>query len=427
MLAIHMIGFVLELAKLLIIGYVFCDMKINFSWFSGIPIIFFYMLFVELGNKKFLSIVACILIIIFIWFQGGGGRKKRTVDIIKIYLCASFFDVFLGAFLKLLISGYSKETLIVITNILAIFAVVAIYGAKRKFWKKDVRKNYIISQAVVFSCIVIMGICLFMVVSVLEIAEEYVQNSKLAVFTKILTMILLISILLLVLFVVYFYEANQEIKRILGAEKFLRDTQKNHYEMMLQKEEDTRKFRHDFMNHLLCIREIIVQRQEKKAIAYIDKLQQGMLEIQNKCYSVGNLVIDAIMNYYMQMLDDEIIKLVSGKCSNEIGISQVELCIIFSNLMKNAVEEIERQKDGEKCLKIEISEREEGIKFEISNSTDRGKECFFGTAKKDKKNHGIGLQNVMEIVEKNCGVFQYRLLGATFKVLVILPKQMSGR
>ncbi len=44
------------------------------------------------------------------------------------------------------------------------------------------------------------------------------------------------------------------MKKYLETEKLLRQTQKSYYETMLQKEEDTRRFRHDIINHLMCLR-----------------------------------------------------------------------------------------------------------------------------------------------------------------------------
>ena len=43
------------------------------------------------------------------------------------------------------------------------------------------------------------------------------------------------------------------------------------------------------------------------------------------------------------------------------------------------------------------------------------------TTKKNKKDHGIGLKNVKEMVEKNHGNFSWKCENREFKVVVILP------
>lgn len=128
------------------------------------------------------------------------------------------------------------------------------------------------------------------------------------------------------------------------------------------------------------------------------------------------------MNYYLSMLDEKTIKVISGNCQAQIEISQVELCIIFSNLMKNAVEELGWQKE-EKYINIDICVNEKGIKIEVVNSIYENKHNLQGSIKVNKRNHGIGLKNVKEVVEKNHGIFQCVVIEKNFKALVILPGQ----
>ena len=47
---------------------------------------------------------------------------------------------------------------------------------------------------------------------------------------------------------------NEKMKETVDIEKRLRNSQKNYYEMLLQKEEETRKYRHDITNHLMCLK-----------------------------------------------------------------------------------------------------------------------------------------------------------------------------
>ena len=63
--------------------------------------------------------------------------------------------------------------------------------------------------------------------------------------------------------------------------------------------------------------------------------------------------------------------------------------------------------------------------MEISNSISKQTEGIKGdlpkTTKKDKKNHGIGLRNVKETVEKNHGTFQWGVEDSCFRTVVTLP------
>ena len=54
-------------------------------------------------------------------------------------------------------------------------------------------------------------------------------------------------------------------------EKTLKDTQKNYYEAMLAKEEDTRRFRHDVLNHLIALGELAKQGEMKPVADYVEE------------------------------------------------------------------------------------------------------------------------------------------------------------
>ena len=218
------------------------------------------------------------------------------------------------------------------------------------------------------------------------------------------------------------------MKRYLEMEKTLKDTQKNYYEAMLAKEEDTRRFRHDVLNHLIALGELAKQGEMKPVADYVEEIQGDIVKIQQKCYSIGNTIIDAFLNYYVQMLEEDVEVSVTGCLTQEIAISDVELCTIFSNLIKNSVEELKKNGEGKKYLKIKVSSGQQAFKIEISNSISREGEIqgeLPETTKKDKKNHGIGLRNVTETVEKNEGIFEWKAADACFQAVVTLPLRRS--
>mgnify|MGYP005780732795 CR=1 FL=1 len=67
-------------------------------------------------------------------------------------------------------------------------------------------------------------------------------------------------------------------------------------------------------------------------------------------------------------LEEDVEVSVTGCLTQEIAISDVELCTIFSNLIKNSVEELKKNGEGKKYLKIKVSSGQQAFKIEISNS-----------------------------------------------------------
>lgn len=205
------------------------------------------------------------------------------------------------------------------------------------------------------------------------------------------------------------------------------ETQKRYYETMLEKEEDTRRFRHDFINHLTCLRGFAEKEDYEAVFTYICQMQGKMQVIQEKhqnCYTVGNEVIDVILNGLLPQLKNAEVS-VKGNCTQQIMIDHIELCTIIANLIKNAIEELNHLENGSKYLKIKVEQGTQYMKFKIVNPT-RMKEMDIRTqmprtTKKDKKNHGIGLRNVKETVEKNHGKFFWECKEGEFRVEIVLP------
>lgn len=92
------------------------------------------------------------------------------------------------------------------------------------------------------------------------------------------------------------------------------------------------------------------------------------------------------------------------------------------------MEELKKNGEGKKYLKIKVSSGQQAFKIEISNSISREGEIqgkLPETTKKDKKNHGIGLRNVTETIEKNQGIFEWKATDACFQTVVTLPLRCS--
>ncbi|MGF7144385.1 sensor histidine kinase regulating citrate/malate metabolism [Anaerotaenia torta] len=208
-------------------------------------------------------------------------------------------------------------------------------------------------------------------------------------------------------------------------EYLLRHLQKSHYEIMLAKEEETRSFRHDISNHIMCLGEITKTGNLTEATRYIEQMQTALSEIQKKSYITGNEILDAILSYNIYRLGDGVNIHIAGFCNGILDVSNVELCSILSNPLQNAVEALIRQQEGRKYLNIHMHSTPNNFQLEIQNSFDPEDNIMINglpyTKKPDNKNHGIGLKNVKRLVEKNNGLFQLDIQPGEFNVLIILP------
>lgn len=195
-----------------------------------------------------------------------------------------------------------------------------------------------------------MEVSMLLTLTGLQFVVESQTNQRFMLVAKILSIVSILSVFALVLFIFYMNHVNLKMKNYLDMEQLLRENQKSYYEAMLAKEEETKKFRHDITNHMICLNELLQNDRKVEAISYVGEVERKISAIQQYYYCVGNIIFDSIMNYYLPQLGQDVTIKVVGKCEEELEIKEFELCTIFSNLVKNAVEEIQRQSEGQKKL-----------------------------------------------------------------------------
>ncbi|MDD6195004.1 MAG: GHKL domain-containing protein [Lachnospiraceae bacterium] len=186
--------------------------------------------------------------------------------------------------------------------------------------------------------------------------------------------------------------------------KYLEE-QVSHYEYLENREQETRKFRHDMNNHLTILRSLYDAGKTDEFEEYFDTISNRITSFGNQI-SVGNNTADAIINQYAGEAERTGITLnVEGHFPPECHIAAVDICTIFSNLLSNAIR-AEREAGGNQ-VKLVIRSLDDEVFVEVANDyateVKRSGNCFIST-KEDRANHGLGLQNVYDCVERNHGV-----------------------
>ena len=145
------------------------------------------------------------------------------------------------------------------------------------------------------------------------------------------------------------------------------------------------------------------------------------MHLNEKQYDVGNDILNAILCYHFSELEDDILVRVVGRCRKEINIDAVDLCVIISNLIQNAVEYLRDSSIETKELSVSIEEGNVYKRISVVNSVDKNvsERTLKTTTKLDKRNHGIGLRNVRETIERNGGKLEINIRKGMFRADVI--------
>lgn len=170
-----------------------------------------------------------------------------------------------------------------------------------------------------------------------------------------------------------------------------------------------RSVMHDMNNHIACLKNLANDNRIDDIKKYIDNIGEtiGKLDFKIK---TGNPISDAVINEKYNIAQAENIDfLCDFIIPKEISIEPVDLCIILSNVLDNAIEA---------CTSINISNIPKEIRIksyvknmyliiEVSN-TKNNKFQYDGdkiiSTKSDSTKHGMGIYNIEAAVKKYNGI-----------------------
>lgn len=182
--------------------------------------------------------------------------------------------------------------------------------------------------------------------------------------------------------------------------------------------ERTASFRHDIKNHLVVIRELLQNGKPEQALAYIRDMGDMAEELSFPC-STNNPVVDILAGNKLGIaksmgIDVRCSLLLPYPC----GLRDIDLCVILSNALDNAIHACGNMDDdcGEKYICVTGRIQGDFLLMEIENSF-RGKGPF-------KK--GTGLSNIKAVTEKYHGAMSVKTQGGVFilNVLLIIPQHV---
>lgn len=211
----------------------------------------------------------------------------------------------------------------------------------------------------------------------------------------------------LVIGIAYYFSRTTKYRLEKESVEKYNEQQKKYFTKLLEKEQDTRQFRHDIIWHLVAMEELCEQEDYEKVKEYLSGLLTDVQRISNAQYHVGNDIVDTIINYYFQPLQNICGIKVEGSMGEEQLILQNDMCVLISNLAKNAVEAVAHLPEEERKIYFLVSQGRDNLRIRMENTytgtLQIDKNGNIRTIKKDTRNHGYGVKNVMKIIEKYDG------------------------
>lgn len=201
-----------------------------------------------------------------------------------------------------------------------------------------------------------------------------------------------------------------------------------------------RSMKHDMKNTLAVIMELAGEKEHQKdedLQAYLKELHQTMdkLEIQ---FKTGNTVADTLINmkYHeaLKTMPELLFEADRLLFPEDLSVLGYDIGIILGNALDNAMEACRRlqERNPQAELFIRLSSLTKGKMFlmEVENSFDgkvvrKNQSEFPATSKEDTNQHGIGLANIKNTVEKYHGAVDWNVEGNKFTLTVMMKNERS--
>ena len=224
-----------------------------------------------------------------------------------------------------------------------------------------------------------------------------------------------------------FYIKSNSEKNFLLQEKriFEMDAKRQQvlYRSLEEKIEMQRSLSHEYKNHFTYINALLEQKEYDKISAYIQKIN-GKAAHDLDMIDTNNPIINTIINtkYYEARKMGAVVVCKINDLSG-LDMEEIDIIVLLSNLFNNALEAVLKcKKDRQIKFKIVHEFNELVISFEntYNGNIKRDGDVFRTTKKKEDGFHGIGIKNIIRIVKKYDGDYQFNISENIFQITIII-------
>ena len=181
-------------------------------------------------------------------------------------------------------------------------------------------------------------------------------------------------------------------------------------------------------NQLIILNHLLEEGKDEEAKRQLDQLSHF---IKGKViYSTsGNTIIDGLVNYKLQSVASENIKVETEiVVPEQLNIDIADFVTLLGNLLDNALEALKKVDREQRILTIKIVFSQERLIGRITNTycgEIHQKDDKILTSKKEKQKHGYGLSNVEKIIKKYNGYMKIDHANGEFRVdfIIYLPQK----
>ena len=347
-------------------------------------------------------------------------NKRQTGMVILIYIFICLLDMVVGIFaatigaMSKIPNKFSISELGL--NCVSGFLIAILSFIRMKILKKAVHIDFSTKQII----LIIIGGCSIGVylssIMLFMMDQNYSLYKSIAALALSMSSIIFIVICFLL---ISSHNKNKYLKKETEVTQNLLKAQKKYYISLLKKDEETKQFRHDIKNHLYCMKMLCENMELEQLGDYFDKMNIELNKLTSNIHTGSNLIdviIDDILGRYPSVEFKW-----EGHIENDLRLSQMDLCTLFSNLISNAFEAAEFCND--KRVNICVKFLESTLFINVENTYFKEpiiKDNEFISIKSGE-GHGYGMQNIKECLIKYNGHMDNDYCNGIFITDIVIP------
>ncbi|MEN2257730.1 GHKL domain-containing protein [Paraclostridium benzoelyticum] len=338
-----------------------------------------------------------------------------------IYKCTFDFILKYNYSLEILSNGY-----FIIDTLISIISIGTFIVMYYKFMNTRIKNKYIYLNKQYKYCVyVTINYCIDNIIIAHFLKWIFISENSMEI-VKYIMFYTLVSELII---------QNILIKAELSYTKYNLEVSNNQLENQIKHYSEYEKYMkkvryiaHDIKKHKFALNQLVASKKHEEAKDFIYEIDKEIEAID--CYFVSeHILMDALIKNKIKVCEKYGIKLKYDIfIPKDIHIKNMHISIIFNNLIDNAIEA---------CMNVEDNKREKYIHLYcdvidsklicvIKNSKNKkplelDKSFKIETFKKDKTNHGIGIENLKLTIEKYEGVIDFNIEEYCFTVKFIIP------
>lgn len=206
-----------------------------------------------------------------------------------------------------------------------------------------------------------------------------------------------------------------------------------HFQQYKQAQEETRRFRHDIRNNLLCMNEMLRSGRTEEASEYLQNLLDTADTLSVK-YVSGDEILDCIISSKAGVMAQKGIPFqMDGILAGGLPWNPIDVCSVFANALDNAIEACEKLPPEQRMINMKLKATPQfwfvRIENPVTNEVNVSRlfhEKGGYTSKSNAGHHGIGTYNMKHTVESYGGIVKAECRDHQFMLELIIDKSSSA-